>query len=483
MQKPKENTEALGRVNRRRFLQTSIALAGVGATLSNVELNAQLVTTEQIKPTDVKQFVPMGSGRPIYVSDLNSCTPSPAMSKKWQKNKWKILDFETVETKGTMLVSGQNTTPPEVKYKFKQKGWYAVYIALYSYRYYSRIQVKTKNDSVFSILTQRDEVWRRQYEEGKGIFFPNKIEELFWKYADLTDEEITFKTLSIQSVPEDEFSVGNVNNAAWVPYIKLVPLSEKEVKEIKKDQKQKESRRLIATHDVFTAMCWMRWTKEEDIQREIEPFRNTDFFRLEWEAGMGDVTYYPSKIGRNFTLDWQENHYSQIHRQYSEAHQELRRKKIDPFGVAVDATHQAGLEFYAAYRPSGFLFPPPEDEWNADGFFAQNPQWHTKNKEGRETPRLSYAFPEVREYVISLLNEIATNYPIDGISLSYCRRPPFLEYEQPVVEGFIKEYGEDPLRLPDENPRWLEYRSRFMTIFMRGLRKTLNETARKQGRI
>ena len=114
--------------------------------------------------------------------------------------------------------------------------------------------------------------------------------------------------------------------------------------------------------------------------------------------------------------------------------------------------------------------------------FAKNPQWHAKDKDGNSIPRLSYAFPEVWQYVISLLNEIATNYPIDGISLSYCRRPPFLEYEQPIIEGFIKEYGDDPHKLPDEEPRWLAYRSRFMTAFMRDLRKTLDETARKQAR-
>ena len=239
MKKSEEKTEGFRKVNRRRFLQTSIALAGAGAISSNTELNAQNISTQQIKPSDVKQFVPMGSGKPIYISDLNNCTPSSAMSKKWELKKWKSLDFETAETSGTMLVSGQNTTPPEVTYKFKQKGWYAVYVALYSHRYYSRAQVKLKNDPVFSILTQRDEVWRRQYEEGKGIFYPSKIEEIFWKYADLTEEEITFKTLAVQSVPEDADSVGNVNNSVWIPYIKLVPLTEAQIEEIKNEEKQK----------------------------------------------------------------------------------------------------------------------------------------------------------------------------------------------------------------------------------------------------
>ncbi len=481
MKNLRNNSTKFGKTSRRRFLQSSIALAGAGAILTASEVGSY-DTSAQVVSSDAKQLIPYGSGQPTYVSDLNNCVPSSAMSKKWQKKKWKLLEFETEQTKGTMLVSGQNTTPPEVKYSFKQKGWYAIYIALYSYRYYSRVQVKLKSDPVFSILTQRDEVWRRQYEEGRGIYFSIKIDELFWKYADLTDEEMTFRTVTVQTVPEDENSVGNVNNAVWVPYVKLIPLSEKEVEDLKNDQKQKESRRLIATNDVFTPMCWGRWTTEEDIRREVEPLRKTDLFRLEWEAGWGDVTLYPSKIGRYFTLDWQENPYSQVHRLYMEGHNELRRKNIDPLRVATDAAHDAGLEFYAAYRTAGFRFPPPEDEWNAGGFFDQHPEFRTRDKEGRETPRLSYAYPEVRQFIISLLTEMTTNYPIDGISLYYCRRPPLFDYELPLVEGFLAEYGEDPRKLKDEDPRWLSYRSRYLTTFMRDLKKSLNGAATKQGR-
>ncbi|MEZ5344962.1 MAG: family 10 glycosylhydrolase [Pyrinomonadaceae bacterium] len=482
MKETEENTESFGKLNRRRFLQTSVAAAGVTTLLSGSKKSVQAAPPVSVNAEDVKQFVPAGSGKPVYISDLGNSFPSTAMSRKWRKEKWKVLDFETEDTKGTMLVSGQNTTPPEVTYKFKQKGWHAIYIALYSYRYYSRAQVKLKSDPVFSIITQRDEVWRRQYEEGRGIFYPVKIDEHFWKYADVTNEEISFKTLSIQTVPENEDSVGNINNAVWIPYVKLVPLSDEEVEEIKKEREEKNTRRLIATHDVFTPHCWMRWTGREDIEREIEPFKNTDFFRMEWEAGMGDVTYYPSKIGRYFTLDWQENHYSQIHRHYVESHKLLKEKNIDPFRVAVETAHKAGLEFYAAYRPSGFLFPPPEDEWNAGGFFDKNPQLRTRDQEGREVPRLSYVYPEVRKFVVSILDEVAANYPIDGVTLAYCRRPPFLMYEKPAVDAFIKEYGSDPRKLPEEDARWLKFKSRYMTMFMRELRTALNERAKKQGR-
>jgi len=36
--------------------------------------------------------------------------------------------------------------------------------------------------------------------------------------------------------------------------------------------------------------------------------------------------------------------------------------------------------------------------------------------------------------VVSVLREIAA-YGVDGIALLYCRRPPLLDYEPPLVDG------------------------------------------------
>ena len=160
----------------------------------------------------------------------------------------------------------------------------------------------------------------------------------------------------------------------------------------------------------------------------------------------------------------------------------LRERNIDPFDVAVDYAHAIGLELHAAYRVAGFRFPPPYDHFNwGDSVYERHPEWRGVNREGRQTPRLAYTYPEVRAQVIDLLREMAQR-PIDGVCLLYCRRPPLVEYEPPLVDGFMRRFGKDPRSLDPLDPQWLHYRAEVLTQFMREVRQALDETAAAQGR-
>ena len=103
------------------------------------------------------------------------------------------------------------------------------------------------------------------------------------------------------------------------------------------------------------------------------------------------------------------------------------------------------------------------------------------DKNGNRIPRLSYAYPEVRRFVVNLLREVA-GYDVDGICLLYNRRPPLVEYEPLLVEGFQAEYGKDPRKLDDADPRWLAYRARTLTQLHREVRQALDDEAERQGR-
>jgi hypothetical protein len=81
----------------------------------------------------------------------------------------------------------------------------------------------------------------------------------------------------------------------------------------------------------------------------------------------------------------------------------------------------------------------------------------------------------------SLLKEMA-GFPIDGVCLLYNRRPPLLECERPLVEGFMAEYGEDPRQIDKEDARWLSYRARTLTQFMREVLQVMDAAGREQGR-
>lgn len=403
-----------------------------------------------------------------YVSDLERCLPQEALSVSPKRHHWRLIPYETEHFAGTMLLAGEETVPPPVTYPLAERGWYAISIGMFVERFEGTLalQVKLTGDPAFSILT---------LPAGPQRLF----EEVFWKVADVTDQEIAFRQL-YGAVDENGDLNGYPGTKARVAYIKLEPLADDAVPAFQADH-QGADRRLYAHNDAHGFYYMLRVTTPEDIRREIEPYRHTDFSRLYWEAGMGDMTYYLSQIGRTLTCDGVEDFQYIGERLHAEAWRTLRKEGIDPLRIAADAAHEMGLELHASYRPGGFHFPAPGDAWNRDGFFERHPELHAIARDGRPSPRISYTFPATRRYVLSLLREIA-QYPVDGIAILFVRRPPLVGYEPPLVEGFKAEYGLDPFTLDDRDARWLTYRCRILTQFMRQVRQEMDAISRQQKR-
>lgn len=408
--------------------------------------------------------------RAVYLADLDRCEPQHALSARPKRGRWRTLDYATEAFAGTMLLAGEETVPPPVTYPMNVRGWHAISIGMFVERYEGSlaVQVKLSGDPAFTVLTLKPGP-RRQ------------IEDVFWKIADLTGQQIVFSQLC-GAVSEDGRLEGYPGAKARIAYIKLEPLSAQEVEALQADCRRAENRRLFAHNDA-NGFHWMfRITTPEEVYREIEPYRHTDFSRLYWEAGMGDLVNYFSRVGRLLTCDGIEDFQNIGDRLCAESWRILRDKGIDPFRLAVDFAHEIGLEFHACYRPAGFYFPPPSDQWNGNGFYAQHPELRIVTRDGHPSPRISYTFPETRRFVLSLLREVAQRYPIDGMCILFVRRPPLVGYEPPLVEGFKAEYGLDPRRLDECDPRWLSYRCRILTQFMRELRQEMDAVAREQGR-
>lgn len=402
---------------------------------------------------------------PVYLSDLSACRPASALSRKPRRHRWRLLEYETEGFQGVMLVAGQNTQAPEVRYPVRQKGWHAISFGLRSYgggEDQTVLQVKLAGDEAFSMIRHRE-------------VRPNRLDEYFWRCANLSGQDIVLQQYVRRMDPENAASIANPCNGAWVAYIKLVPLSEEEVRDLEQSRRDAETRRLYAHHDAWSYTWEFRPTTVAEIQRELEPFRDTDFSRIYWECGMGDRMFYPTKLGLTPADDWIEDPYRVGDRLAAETWRAWRKQGIDPFRVALDYAHSLGMQFHATYRPAGFHFPTPEDEWNTGGFYDKHPEWRGRDRAGRPTPRLSYAYPEVRRIAIGFLKEVTSKYPVDGVCIAYNRRPPLVEYEAPVVDAFRAKFGEDPRKLAEHDPRWLAFRCSVLTEFMREVRKAVKQ--------
>ena len=482
------------RPTRRDFVKTSLLGSASAVVLGSevaraappVPVTTAAATTSPALPP--VPLVPFGSGQPLYLADLDRALPASAQAKTWQPHRWKQYPFETPQVKGVMLACGQNTGVPDLEYVLPQKGWYAISFGLQSHYWESRLQVRFKNDPIFSVLTPNNlaeagMMWD-DIQWSKHAYNSPGIEELFWRHAELGGKHssLILRQLKVHALPGGEDAFGNIFSPCWLAYIKLVPLSEAEVAQIQADRRRTDTRRLFAADDAFSATALYRFRTADDVRRQIEPYRDTDFARMYWEAGAGDVTNYPSQVGRQNSQAWMAEHYRLCDRLRSASVQDFQRAGLDPFKIALEHSHAVGLEFHASYRVAGFHFPAPEDEWNAGGLYEKHPEWRSRDRLGRVAPRLSYAVLGVQAYVLSLHEEIVTNYPVDGISLLFNRRLPILGYDDPLVESFQAKHHLDPRTLPANDPRWLAHSAEVLTGFMRELRRRMQAAATRQGR-
>ena len=206
--------------------------------------------------------------------------------------------------------------------------------------------------------------------------------------------------------------------------------------------------------------------------------KETQIDSLLWCWGAGNTPWWPSKVFDDADRNPQYNKW--------------REKNIDFVRIFQEETKKRGLEAFLAYRINGTDGKPLEGrgqvelkkkhpewqiDWSAlkqsdmipiDGPIAMLPHWKPPAAaEGKPNyisswnPHQGYwnfAVPEVRDYKLSILREVAEQYDFDGIDIDFGRIPPHF----PI--GHQWEHREE------------------MTDFMRKLRLMLLELEGRRGR-
>lgn len=160
----------------------------------------------------------------------------------------------------------------------------------------------------------------------------------------------------------------------------------------------------------------------------------------------------------------------------------------DPLDAAVELAHERGMELHAwvwifaaaNQRHNALLNQPPD---YPGPVLSAHPDWAIFDKQGRLfAPNTRKAFfdpanPQVREYLITLLEEIATRYDVDGIQLDYIRYP----FQDPRVnqtygygvaarQQFQQRTGVDPIEVYPRDrtlwQQWTDFRIRQVDSFV-----------------
>ncbi len=422
-------------------------------------------------------------GDAIYLTDMDRCLPSGAVSPEPKRGRWRAVPYESHDVSGVMLVAWQETAAPDVIYPLEATGWHAVTIGAWKLKEWYKggagpveIKAKLTGDDAFSVLRMPTVSEPEDPVAGWDDWTGGEwLGEVFWKAADLTGKQLTVGQVKHRHAPGD-FPGSFKCNVASIAYVKLTPLSEDEAAALQADRERRDDRRLFA-HNDFTHKG------PDQIRESLTAFRDSDFSRIVLEAGAGDLMNYPTKIARVGTYYGLNDFAQPGYRGEAEQWRRLQADGIDPYRLAVDYIHGMGMECHAGYRVAGFMSPPAHDHFDyGDSYYSAHPEYRGVDRNGDPTPRIAFSYPEVREYVVSLFREMASEYPIDGVAPLYCRRPPLVEYEPPLVEGFKAEYGIDPRDLGERDVDWLRYRSRSLTDFMRRLRQAMDEVGVSSGR-
>ncbi len=360
-----------------------------------------------------------------------------------------------------MLCALRKSAAPDLRLDPQLRGWHALFIGTWRAKDDpdpgARTMVKLASDPDF-IAFEYDDQRRKGYRH-KG---QTEIVECFWKYADLTGEQIVISH-SNRGILQD----------SWVTHFRFVPLTPQQVESLLEDRRRQDTKRLFATHDIHGIFFLKSPNRARDFTEEFEPYRHSDVGKVMVEYitdPMGNFPDQPNSVDPNRLLmrEGDEN----LRRSLAE----VRRLGIDFYQHIFRRVREMGCKVYLGLRMNHFVSEPPWDANIRTEFHAKNRELCCRDIDDSEVGRMSYAYPQVQEMVIATLKRMLDMQP-DGVHLLFCRGVPNLLYEPPLWEGFKQQSGKDPRQLPEEDPGFLRFRCEVFNQFMRRLRRELDAHA------
>ncbi len=400
--------------------------------------------------------------RGVMLADMSKCESASALSATMKRRHWKTIPYELIGgQKGVMIWASQETNAPPVRVRLGVKGWYAIYVGVFS-------GAETPSLAWIKLSTDPAPVSR----QNSNTDYYGNVQDAFFKVAELKGDE------TVQVAQQSSgYKVG-----CGVAFVKLIPLTPTEVAGWQADRNRQAHRGMTVTCDGFSFIYYRRPTTAEDLLAEIEPLRNTDVDTLILQSFGADKVSYPTKVG-HMPGQKMDDYLVPGHRYFSEAVRELARKQINPVKVLIDGAHDAGIKVHVGIRPAGWSFVEPFTDFWETPFYKQHPEWRCEDRDGTPVTRLSWAVPEVRKHLVDLLSEMA-GFGADGAHVVFNRGYPLTLYEKPFVDLFLKQHGIDPRKLEESDPHIAHLRSDIVMTFFREVRLALDQeqSRRKNGK-
>ena len=366
------------------------------------------------------------------------------ISSRCEAGKWLSMEYTTKLGRGQLLATAENALPQPIRLNLNLSGWYRIYIGLFNMR--------SKN-YVYAKLSGDEDVCGIRHS---GIGAPPSwcateyMEEVFWKCADLTDQQF------ILAKPDLHYK--SISGIAW---IRCEEMTEDEVARYRASLDAPN--KCVQMHYDCDALFQDNSVDRTLFFSELHRLKNTnvDFLSLEYSI------LYDSPDEKTDFLMYDCDRRVKLGRY---------ERFEDIMKDALAWAHENGIKLYATERMSMARFSAPYFHacWNKR-FVEENPQYYCKTRDGKTVNVCSYAYEEVRDYVIGNMVRMA-ELGFDGISM-ILHRGIHVAFEAPVLDRFAQLYPDvDPCTLPITDTRLNGVWCEFMTEFLRSLRAKLDAT-------
>lgn len=233
-------------------------------------------------------------------------------------------------------------------------------------------------------------------------------------------------------------------------------------------------RRGAAPKDGIRAIWVTRWDYKtaSDIRRVMNNCRAAGFNTILFQVRGNGTAMYRSKLE-----PWSD---------------ELggRDPGFDPLKVACREAHRRGMSLHAWVNvvPGWRGKHPPA---NRKQLYWSHPDWFWRDAGGRRQPlgwynSLNPCYPEVRRYLVAVMQEIVGKYPVDGLHMDYIRFPNDW-HDSYLPAGRVPDYPRDRRTLalfkratghtPASNRRaWDGWRTEQITQLVRDIRTMMRRT-------
>ena len=412
----------------------------------------------------------------IYLTDLARCTPSSALARQPKPGHWRLMPYEAEGISGTLLGAGSLAQAPPVTLPLPVEGWCRIYLGIWdpihAYDGPTLLKVKLTGEAAFRRISTAARRMpgsdRQAYREWQSC----SLLECCWRTEDLTGKDLVIAQQTKAA-----------HQQAYLAYVKLVPLTDKQVQTVARDRQQTNTRVVTVTNDGGSYYMTHHCDNQQDLLEQVELLRHSDVGKFVYALIHGDCANYPSRVGVSWSggLKAQDITVSNNKRQLLQTFEALQQRQIDHVQVLRDHVKAMGIEFHAMARLGALGDLPPSQLW-PDGIVRTMPEVRQVARNGTPMEKASYAFPAVRQRVAALIQEAVQEYDLDGVNLCFSRGPQFAAYEAPVVQDFKARHDIDPREADDDDVRLQQLRADYLTEFMRDVRRLVRQEEQRRGR-